>query len=153
MKIHKNKKAYIIATVFGLSLIISIPSISFAQKGVHSGVQPGVQPGLLKAHTMQSRAMQNRTHFGVITSVNGSTFNLDSKIKNATTTFVVSTDTSTVFKKDGATDTASDLTVGQHVVVRGLTATSTNTISAKSVNIITHEPTKNGLQHVFKKHK
>jgi hypothetical protein len=144
MGIYKDKKAYIVATVFGLSLIIIIPTISLAEKSIHSGVQIG----LFKPHMMKSG-----THFGVVASVVGSTFTLDSTLKNATTTFTVNVDASTTFKKDGVTDTVSDLSAGQHVVVRGLITASTNTISAKSVNIITHEPTKNGLRHVFKKQK
>jgi hypothetical protein len=156
MKTHKNKKAYIVATIFGLSLIIVIPSVSLARNihNKHIGLMmSGTQIGLLKSHMMQNRMMQNGTHFGVVASVSGSTFVLDSKMKQATTTFTVNTDTNTAFKKDGVVDTLSDLSVGQHVVVRGSTDISTGTILAKSVNIITHEPTKTGLEHVFKKQK
>lgn len=139
MKIYKNKKAYIVATVFGLSLIIIVPSVSFAQ-GVYgkqaSLLRSSVQIALFKPHLAQ-----NQAHFGVVAGVDGSTFALDS--------FVVNTDANTTFKKDGVTDTMSDLAVGQRVVVRGLT--STDTISAQSVNIITHEPTVAGLENVFKK--
>ena len=95
----------------------------------------------------------NTAHYGVITSINGPTFTLDSLLKNATTTFDVSTASTTNFKKDGTSAAVGDLIVGQHVMVRGLTETPANTISAQSVNIITHEPTKSGLKNVFSKQK
>ncbi|HAO64948.1 TPA: hypothetical protein DCQ44_03140 [Candidatus Taylorbacteria bacterium] len=149
MKIYKNKKAYIVATVFGLSLIIIIPSVSFAQKvhNQHIGLmKSGVQIGLFKPHMAEYRA-----HFGVVSSVNGSVFTLNSPGKKNQPDFTVNTDANTIFKKDGVSSSLSELVAGQHAVVRGLTATSTNTISAQSVNIITHEPTRNGLRHVFNK--
>ena len=151
MSIYKDKKAYIVATVFGLSLIIIIPTVSFAQgiNSKHVGLnKAGIKIALFKPHITHSQ-----THFGLVTNVSGSMFTLDSHIKNATTTFTVSTDAKTVFKKDGKSDVASDLVVGQHVMVMGLTSTSTNAIAARSVNIITHEPTVKSLKHVFKKQK
>lgn len=149
MKIYKTKKAYIVATVFGLSLIIIIPSVSFAQSVYDK------QDGLLKSSVQialfKPQLSQNQAHFGVIVGIDGSTFALNSVADNATSAYVVNTDANTIFKKDGVADTVSNLAVGQRVMVRGLT--STDTISAQSVNMITHEPTLNGLKHVFKEQK
>jgi hypothetical protein len=150
MSVYKNKKAYIVATAFGLSLVVIIPTVSFAQSVGNRQIgllKSGVQVALFKPHLAQ-----NQTHFGLVAGVSGSVFVLNNTI-GATTALTVSTNPNTVFKRDGVADSVTGLTVGQHVVVMGVTDALNNTISAKSVNIITHEPTKNSLKHVFKKQK
>jgi hypothetical protein len=143
VKIYKNKKAYIVATFFGLSLIIIVPSVSFAariydrQAGM---MRSGMQIALFKPHMAE-----NKSHFGLVSGTEGASFN----IKN----FKVNTNANTSFKKDGVTSTLGEVRDGQHVVVRGLTSASNNTIEAQSVNIITHKPTMDGLKHVFNKQK
>ncbi len=147
-----HKRVYIVATVSGLSLMAVIPMLAAAQ-GMRSHMMWGRAGNLGRSAMMAVAPSHARAFFGVVSSVNGASFSIDQKMRNATTTFTVSTDSTTTIKKDGAADVIGDLAVGQHVVVMGALATSTKTISAKSVNIITHPPTQNSLQHVFQKSK
>lgn len=49
----------------------------------------------------------------------------------------VKTDTSTIYKKDGISATSLDLAVGQKVIVTGDLDKTTNTLTAKTVKIVT----------------
>jgi hypothetical protein len=74
--------------------------------------------------------------FGTVASVNGNTITLTRKTKTGTSTVTAVTTGTTTYKKNGVADTASDITVGQRVVVMGTKDTSGNITAATSVNIM-----------------
>jgi hypothetical protein len=84
--------------------------------------------------------------FGTVTSVNGSTITLSRMMRTGSTTpattsiVTVETTSSTVYKKNGQADTASDLAVGQRIVAMGTKDSSGNITDATSVNIFTGTP-------------
>ena len=81
--------------------------------------------------------------FGKITSLNGSTFTVESHNKNATTTISVTTTATTTFKKDAATASLTDLAVGEHVLIAGTKDSSGQNIAqATSIHIITQASSK-----------
>jgi len=80
----------------------------------------------------------NRVSFGTISSVNGADFDLATHSKTGTTTFAVTTDSSTIFKENGATSTSAVLSIGGHALVIGEKSTTTDSISnVKEVNVLT----------------
>ncbi len=79
--------------------------------------------------------------FGTISNVNGSTLTLTRKTKSGTDeTVTVTTTPSTIYKKNGKADTASDVAVGQRIVAMGTKDSSGNIAAATSVNIMVREP-------------
>ncbi len=82
---------------------------------------------------------------GTISAINGSTFTVQSMSKNAAANIagyvgsaesvVVSTDSTTIFKKNGLSVTFSDLALGQNIVVNGK-MTGTDTATASHVYVI-----------------
>jgi len=87
--------------------------------------------------------------FGTVESVNGSVFTVNMSLPfhaSSTTAiskiFTINTDNETVFKKDGQDSTVADLVIGAKVMVRGEVNTSTMSVAADNVNLITKLPDK-----------
>jgi len=103
--------------------------------------------GIKKDHQIYQRQDKNagmkhrwrRNTVGTVASINGSSFMVE--IKNRKTGVVssaeVKTNTSTAYQKNGIDASASDLAVGQKVVVVGNLDKTTNIMTAKAVKIVT----------------
>jgi Domain of unknown function (DUF5666) len=82
---------------------------------------------------------------GNVTAVNGSSFTVQrSSRKPGTNTaqnisYTVNTAASTVFTKNGKSATLADVTTGEIVAISGTIDSTTNTVSASSVNIIVRQ--------------
>ncbi len=74
---------------------------------------------------------------GSVSSVNGSSFTISSQGRKLSTSYTVNTDGTTVIKKDGQNASLSDIVSGVKVRVTGTLASSTNTVTAKEVTIVT----------------
>jgi len=90
--------------------------------------------------------LNGRFAAGSVTAVNGSTFTVQPKAwgKNATTTpaaITVTTDSTTTYKKDGATATLADVVSGANVFVVGTKDSTTGNVVAKMVSVVTKLPT------------
>lgn len=77
--------------------------------------------------------------FGRVETVNSSNFTLLVKGGTTTSTVTVATSASTIFKKNGQTDTASSLMPGERVLVMG-TKDGAGNITAASVNVLVRVP-------------
>jgi len=86
-----------------------------------------------------TRARKQKGLVGVVSTITSTGFTMDIKnLKTKITSSVdVKTDTSTVYKKDGISATVADLLVGQKVIVAGSLDKTTNTLTAKTVKIVT----------------
>lgn len=135
--------------------------VNFFNKGDERDIRP------IEKRMESGKMMYGMRNFGgTVSSVSGSTFTIDSRgpglgfgrenpkwddvrgnwddqgqrwdTKKATTTISVTTSSETVFKKrGGATTTISDIAIGSTVMVSGQFSTSTKTLSAKKVDIVT----------------
>jgi hypothetical protein len=74
---------------------------------------------------------------GVIASIGSASLTMTGHgAKNATTTFTVNVTSATSFHSGSTTIALSDLSVGERIIVVGKLATSTNTIDAKIINVM-----------------
>lgn len=89
-----------------------------------------------KSATVLTKA--NSNIIGTVSAINGTGFTVDVKnIKTKTTLSTdVKTDAGTVYTKNGMKATASDLAVGQKVIVVGTLDKTTNIVTAKQVKIV-----------------
>jgi hypothetical protein len=82
--------------------------------------------------------IKNNGFIGVITDIDSSSFAMDSRSQgNATTTFTINVSSETKFYSGSTTIAYSDLVTGNYVAVAGSLATSTKTITANRVNVLT----------------
>jgi hypothetical protein len=143
-----KKSIVITGSVVALSLLIAIPALAAtiaskipakttAKAGTHSPIKG------------KRKMVSQNISFGTVSAINGSSFTLTSKkisktgsgATTAPVTITVNTDANTVFKKDKAAASLSDLVVGQTVVVNGVKDANNNIASAISVSINTHPKT------------
>jgi hypothetical protein len=85
---------------------------------------------------------KQNTATGAVSALTNTGFTVNVKnLKSKTTSSVdVTTNTSTIYKKDGITASAADLLVGQKVIVLGTLDKTTNILTAKTVKIVTKTP-------------
>lgn len=92
-----------------------------------------------KTNKKTKTLLQKRNNtIGTISAINDTGFTLEIKnLKTKVTSSVdVKTNTSTIYSKNGVKDTATDLAVGQKVVVIGTLDKTTNILTAKQVKIV-----------------
>ena len=84
---------------------------------------------------------QNGTTVGVVSALTSAGFTMEVKnMKTKVTSSVdVKTDISTLYRKNGISASATDLLVGQKVIVVGNLDKTTNILTAKSVKIVTNK--------------
>ncbi|MEI6581077.1 MAG: hypothetical protein WCO07_02815 [bacterium] len=132
-------KKQIATGALALSLLVGGSSV-FAATPQDLGIknsQPTYQKQNKNIKNVKIKKSNNTV--GTIASINNTGFIIDVKnIKLKTTSSIdVKTDTSTTYTKDGIKATASDLAIGQKVIVIGSFDKTTNTITAKKVKIVT----------------
>ena len=100
-------------------------------------VQPTFQKQNKPSKTVKSK--KGKDVVGIVSSINSTGFAMDIKnLKtNVTVSAEVSTNTATVFTKNGTNVTSADLLVGQKVIVNGTLDPVTNIVTAKQVKIVT----------------
>jgi len=137
--IMKYKKQ-IVTGALAFSLLIGGSNV-FAATPQDLGIkstQPAAQQKQSKvAKTVKSK--KENTVVGTVSAINSDGFTIE--VKNIKTKVVssvdVKTDTSTVYHKNGAVASASDLAVGQKVTAIGTLDKTTNTLTSKQVRMIT----------------
>lgn len=130
-------KKQIATGALALSLLVGGTSV-FAATPQDLGVK-SVQKTYQKESKTKTATTKKSTEVGTVSALTGTGFTLDVKnLKTKVTTSVdVKTDASTVYKKDGASAVATDLVSGQKVIVTGTLDKTTNTLTAKTVKIVT----------------
>lgn len=82
--------------------------------------------------------------FGTVATTNGGVFTVTMVNRfNSTTpnrTFTVNTSATTTYTKDGQAATLTDLATGERVMIQGMVDTSSLTVAATKVNIVTKKP-------------
>ena len=139
-----KKKALAIGGVAAASLLMALPAFAATTTPTQSGAHPSHFAGKGGMHKFSGKGgthqpLTNAT-FGTVASVDGSTFTITRKTREATTTLTIGTDSSTTFKKNGQPDTSTDLAVGQRVVVMGTKDSTGNVADATSVSIMVRGP-------------
>jgi hypothetical protein len=142
----KYKKRVVISAL-ALSLLIGNP-YAFAATPKDLGIKNG-QPTYQKSNKDNKKGLKNikrNDTVGIILSTSNSGFTMEIKnIKAKTTTSMdVKTSTTTIYSKNGVKIGASDLAVGQKVIVTGATDTTTNIITASKIKVVT-KPNKPAL--------
>ena len=89
---------------------------------------------------------------GALTST-GFTLSLTNMKTKVVSTMDVVSNTATTYKKDGLSATATDLLVGQKVIVSGTLDKTTNILTAKTVKIVTKAPVEKVKKEVKKEAK
>ena len=121
-----------------LSLLVGGTSVYAATtqdlgiKNVHSTYQKQNKPN-------QAVVLKKKNNkVGTVAALTATGFTLDVKNMKAKTTSSVDVknDVSTVYTKDGAKATVSDLAVGQKVIASGTFDSTTNILTAKTVKIV-----------------
>jgi hypothetical protein len=111
--------------------------VSVIQTGDTLQVRGPVNGAIIAATTIrdQSQQQRNGTFTGSVTAVSGSSFTIQSKARSSQT---VSTDSTTVFDKNGAVDSSgvADVAVGSNVTVTGLWDSTNSNVAASKVNVV-----------------
>ena len=135
-----------------LSLLMATPALAHSNRSVNASGEMDVKSGLHLGSVVRHDKDEDRedkrdkrnadrqaflaaigaANAGIVTSVNGSTFLLNSFGKNGTTT--VTTDASTVYKVNGVATTSAALSAKSRVIVFG--TTSSTGINASIVSIL-----------------
>jgi hypothetical protein len=137
-------------TNFLLSAAGIIASAATLVGGTVSAATPGhMAPQGRMPHAGQAwekSTITRRLHgvLGTVSSINGTSFTVTTVNRfNSTTpnhTFTVNTSTTTTYTKDGQAATLTDLATGERVMIQGTVDTSSLTIAATKVNIVTKKP-------------
>ena len=138
-------KKHIATGVLALSLLLG-GSSAFAEMPKELG-KGTISP----IYQKQSRGFENHLKVkrnnlvGNISVINSNGFTIE--IKNRKTKQISSvdviTDSTTIYKKNGLNATASDLVVGQKVIIKGVEDKTNNSITASKVHIVTNNPARN----------
>lgn len=133
-------KKQIATGALALSLLVSGSSV-FAATPQDLGVknaQPTYQKQNKSGKNVSVKSKGRHNTVGTISAINGADFTVE--VKNMKTKVVssvdVKTDSATTYTKNGKKDTASDLSVGQKVIVIGTLDKTTNILTAKTVKIV-----------------
>jgi|GEM_PF-6129599 len=125
--------ALALSLLVGGSSVYAATTQDLGIKNVHKTYQKQNKPN-------QAVVLKKKNNkVGTVASITSTGFTLDVKNMKAKTTSSVDvkTDASTVYTKDGASATASDLVVGQKVIANGTFDSATNILTAKTVKIVT----------------
>ncbi|MFA4975318.1 MAG: hypothetical protein WC839_00445 [Candidatus Paceibacterota bacterium] len=138
-------KKRIVTGALALSLLVggsSVFAFSPQDLGIKK-VQQTYQKQNKDKKKIESKKQHNRV--GIVSAVNSTGFTMDVKNKKAKTTssVEVKTDVGTIYNKNGKIVTASDLVVGQKVIVVGTFDKATNILTAQKVKIVTKVATVN----------
>jgi hypothetical protein len=134
-------KKHIATGALALSLLVSGSSV-FAATPQDLGIKNS-QPTYQRQNknnkflvNIKKRGMGNTV--GVISAINGTDFTLE--VKNLKTKVITSedikTNNSTTYRKNGVKVLATDLAVGQRVIVIGKLDKTTNILTAKTIKIV-----------------
>jgi hypothetical protein len=137
---HMKYKKHIATGALAISLLIGGSSVFAATpqdlgiKSVHSAYQKQSKNN----KNLKIKNKGKKSTVGTVESISSTGFTLNIKnMKTKTTSSEdVKTDAGTVYTKNGMTASASDLAVGQKVIVAGSMDKTTNILTAKTVKII-----------------
>ncbi len=133
-------KKQIATGALAISLLVGGSSV-FASSPQDIGIK-NVQPTYQKQNKNEKNSnatnKANGSVVGTIGAITSTGFTVEVKDlkKKAVSEVSVTTNASTTYSKNGASATASDLAVGQKVIVSGNLDKTTNTITAKTVKIV-----------------
>ena len=128
-------KKQIATGALAISLLVGGSSV-FAATPQDLGIK-NTQQVYQKANKTSKKTLGKSKTVGIVGSISGLGFTLEVKnLKNKTTSSIdVNTNTGTTYSKNGITATATDLALGQKVIVVGTLDKTTNIITAKTVKI------------------
>jgi hypothetical protein len=132
-------KKQIATGALAISLLVSGSNV-FAATPQDLGIKNSQQVSQNKnrSKNLKTKATGRSNVVGTIEAINSTGFTVD--VKNMKTKIIssvdVEIDSSTTYSKNGITSSASDLSVGQKVIVTGSLDKTTNIITAKKVKII-----------------
>lgn len=132
-------KKQIATGALAFSLLIGGSNV-FAATPQDLGIKK-MQPSYQKQSKVNKNIKGKKEHIiGTIGAINSMGFVVEIKnLKTKTTSGVeVNTDTKTIYTKNGMVSTVADLAVGEKVIVIGNLDKTANTITAKTVKIVTN---------------
>jgi hypothetical protein len=133
---YKKYKQHIATGALAISLLVSGSSV-LAASPQDLGIK-NTQQVYQKQNKLKIKNKGRNNTVGAIGAINSSGFTLEIKnLKTKTTSSVdVQTNAGTVYSKNGLATLASDLAVGQKVIIVGNLDKTTNILIAKTVKIV-----------------
>ncbi len=139
----KNTKDSVVYTVdatnaklvrkFGATMVIGdiqVNDILFVNGTISTTTPTAITAKIIRDESLQAR---NATFNGTVTTITGTSFTLQSRERGLQT---VNTTSSSTIKKNGSPATFADITVGATVRVDGVWNNTSNTVTAKTINIL-----------------
>ena len=130
-------KKHIATGALAISLLVGGTSV-FAATPQDLGIKNTSQVYQRQDKNSKVKKAGKSKEVGTVSLISSTGFTVDVKnLKNKTTSSIeVITDSNTVYSKNGLTASATDLAIGQKIIVVGTLDKTTNILTAKTVKIV-----------------